>query len=80
MILKIRLQEPQEVLKVNLGVITKGEGYPDYQGPYEAIPKVTDQIFLTNKKSMNDDFTVKQITFLRIFNESGGYTVTIGDT
>jgi len=79
MILKVHLQEPKEVLKVNLGIITKGEGYPDYKGPYEAIPKVTDQVFPTNKKSMNNDFMVKQITFQRTYNESGGYTVTIGD-
>lgn len=70
-----------EVLDIALDLGTNGAGekYPPYTGSYEAIPKVIDQIFPTKKTSLEDDFTVRQITYLRTINESGGYTVTIGD-
>ena len=59
--------------------IGESKKYPSFSGPYEAIPKVNEQVFQTKNTSMEDDFTVKEITFLRTINESGGYTVTIGD-
>lgn len=76
--LKTSLQQTT-LLKTNLGVVTRGDGYPEYDGPYEAIPKVSEQVFETKKKSMEDDFTVKEITYLKTPNASGGYTLTIGD-
>jgi len=59
--------------------IGKSEKYPSFSGPYEATPKVNEQVFQTKNTSMEDNFTVKEITYLRTINESGGYTVTIGD-
>lgn len=66
-------------LELEIGTAIEGEGYPLYSGPYEAVPKVTEQTFDTDHKSLLDDFVVREITFLRTINESGGYTVTIGD-
>ena len=75
--------ESIESIDVNLDIGTVigggGGGYPTYEGPYEATPKVTAQTFETFHTSMEDDFKVNEITFLRTINESGGYTVTIGD-
>lgn len=71
---------PHTEIELEIGtVLCDGGGYPEYQGPYEATPKVTDQIFNTDHTSMLEDFKVNKITYLRNINESGGYTVTIGD-
>lgn len=64
---------------LEIGTVIGGGDYPEYAGPYEATPKVTEQVFPTKKRSLEDDFTVKEITFLRTANPAGGYTVTIGD-
>ena len=57
-----------------------GGGYPQYMGPYSARPKVRDQVFHTDKTSMEDDFIVKKITYLETPNAGGGLTITIGET
>ena len=71
---------PHTEIELEIGtVLCDGGGYPEYRGPYEATPKVTDQIFNTDHTSMLEDFKVNKITYLRNINESGGYTVTIGE-
>ena len=49
-----------------------------YQGPYDVIPRVYEQILDTKDKVMIDDVTVEIIPLTKIINQSNGYTVTIG--
>ncbi len=74
------LEEPEITFGIDIGTVVIGGGYPTYDGPYEAVPKVTEQIFETKKKSLEDDFTVKEITYLETPNIGGGFTVVIGET
>lgn len=78
--LDICLKE-DEPLNINLdiGTVVVGKDYPEYEGPYIAVPKVTDQIFETKKRSMEENFVVTKITHLETPNAGGGLTVTIGE-
>ena len=49
-----------------------------YEGPYDVIPRVYQQILETKDKVMNDDVTVEIIPLTKTLNHSNGYTVTIG--
>jgi len=60
------------------GIIVQGDRLPNYEGEYEAIPKVTEQAFPTKDRSMVDDFIVLSIPYSSVSNPQGGFTVTIG--
>ena len=49
-----------------------------YQGEYEVIPKVYEQILETDDMLMADDVTVREITFNLVSNEKG-LTAQIGE-
>lgn len=60
-------------------VDTGGGGYLEpYMGPYEATPKVTEQVLATKNKRMVDDVTIYEIPYHETSNQSGGYTAIIG--
>lgn len=48
-----------------------------YDGPYEAFPRFSEQEFETGEKFMHEDFTVHAIKYTEAPNDSG-ITVTIG--
>ena len=58
-------------------VVTKG-GYEPYDGAYEVVPRLHEQVLNTSKKIMHDDVTIKEIPIARVSNTSGGTTVIIG--
>ena len=49
-----------------------------YDGEYDVIPRVYQQILETKDKLMLDDVTVQVIPLVKTINQSNGYTVTIG--
>ena len=49
-----------------------------YEGDYNVIPRVYQQILDTKDKVMLDDVTVEIIPLAKTINLSNGYTVTIG--
>ena len=49
-----------------------------YDGEYDVIPRVYQQILETKDKLMLDDITVQIIPLVKTINQSNGYTVTIG--
>lgn len=51
-----------------------------YDGDYKIIPSITEQILETKNKYLIDNVTVTQIPYHTVSNESGGKTVTIGET
>ena len=79
--LEIELIESDENIDIDLqyGTVVVGKDYPEYEGSYEAIPKVGEQIFETKKTSMEENFVVKEISCLMTPNSGGGLTVTIGE-
>ena len=60
--------------------ISSGGGCEVYKGEYEVIPSVLEQILETKNKYLIDNVTVAQIPYHTVSNESGGKTVTIGET
>ena len=58
-------------------VYGKGGKYPDYEGSYELVPKLEDQVLPTKEKSMMQDLVVKEVPVARVSNPSGGKTCTI---
>ena len=49
-----------------------------YDGNYDVIPRVYQQVLPTKDKLMLDDVTVEIIPLSKIINLQNGYTVTIG--
>lgn len=49
-----------------------------YEGDYDVIPRVYQQVLPTKDKLMLDDVTVEIIPLTKILNLQNGYTVTIG--
>lgn len=49
---------------------------PDYEGEYNVIPKVDEQILETKDKSMLDDVTIEAVPYQEVPNEHG-ITVSI---
>ena len=70
---------PPVDIELSIGTVLHSDGYPLYEGPYEAVPKVVPQNFKTEHKEMSKDFKVKEITYLETSNSGGGITATIGE-
>jgi hypothetical protein len=62
------------------GVIAQSGGsFPKYEGEYEVIPSLAEDIKLeTAKKLMTDDVTVRKLPRYDVANEAGGTTVYLG--
>lgn len=62
------------------GVIAQSGGsFPKYEGDYEVVPSLAEDITLeTAKKLMTDDVTVKKLPRYDVANEAGGTTVYLG--
>ena len=52
---------------------------PVYDGPYEAVPKVTAQTLPTAKKLMRDDVSIRAIPYFDVSNSAGGNTIYIAN-
>lgn len=79
--IEVEIYEQTPVLEIGLVCeisVVDGDGrLPDYEGLYEAIPKVHPQTLETKDKSMKDNITVARIPYHEISNETGT-TVVIG--
>lgn len=64
--------------KTNFGEIFLVKTDDIYNGDYNVIPRVYQQVLETKDKVMLDDVTVENIPLSRVINLSNGYTVTIG--
>ena len=59
-------------------VIVVHEGYvPPYEGEYEVVPSLHEQVLQTRHKRMEDDVTVKEIPYAEAHNDAGGVTISI---
>ena len=78
--MRASVQTPHVDLKLEIGtVLCNGGGYPDYEGPYIAVPKTTEQVFHTYHREMQDNFTVREIAYIEQSNSAGGITAIIGE-
>ena len=78
--MNVSVQTPHVDLQLEIGtVLCNGGGYPDYEGPYIAVPKTTEQVFHTYHREMQGDFTVREITYIEELNSAGGITAIIGE-
>ena len=77
--IELETTNSQQDVAFDIGTVLYSDGYPLYDGPYEAVPKITEQNFETQNKSLIRDFKVKEITYLEVLNAAGGFTATIGE-
>ena len=72
---------PQETVTVQLDAVTRTSAgdVPVYDGPYEAIPKVTAQTLKTAQKLMREDVSVRAIPYFDVSNPAGGNTIYIAN-
>lgn len=71
----------QEPVTVQLDAVTRtsSSDVQVYDGPYEAIPKVTAQTLPTENKLMLEDISVRAIPYFNVSNPSGGNTIYIAN-
>lgn len=62
----------------NFGEIVTIRNNDIYEGDYNVVPRVYQQILPTKEKLMLDDVTVEVIPLTTVLNLSNGYTATIG--
>ena len=60
------------------GIIIERPTLPYYEGDYDIIPAVDEQVLSTKEKTMRDDLVIQEIPVYKTTNTSGGYTVIIG--
>ena len=72
---------PQETVTVQLDAVTRTSAgdVPVYDGPYDAIPKVTAQTLPTANKLMLEDVSVRAIPYFDVSNPAGGNTIYIAN-
>ena len=66
------------VFNTNFGEVFLVNTSEVYDGDYNVIPRVYQQVLETKDKLMLDDVTVEIIPLAKTINLSNGYTVTIG--
>lgn len=73
----LKEEKPTLNLKLDFGYVA--DVYEHYSGSYVVAPKVYAQTMDTKDKVMDDDVNIEKIYYSQTENESGGYTVQIGD-
>ena len=62
----------------NFGEIVQITTGDIYQGDYDVVPRVYQQVLPTKDKVMVDNITIEIIPLTKVINLQNGYTVTIG--
>ena len=73
-----RFIQTECTFRTNFGEVFLVKSDDVYDGDYNVIPRVYQQVLDTKDKVMIDDVTVEIIPLARVINLSNGYTVTIG--
>lgn len=76
--LDIRFIQTECTFHTDFGEVVLVKSDDVYDGDYNVIPRVYQQVLETKDKVMNDDVTVEVIPLAAVINLSNGYTVTIG--
>ena len=80
MIIKVSFVENNSTIKADFGELFEIENteFPYYEGPYTAVPAVTEQVLDTEQRIMRKNLVIEKIPFYKVSNNKGGDTVTIG--
>lgn len=76
--LKVQFAQTECSFRADFGEVILVKTDDTYDGDYDVIPRVYQQILETKDKLMLDDVVVEVIPILKVTNLSDGYTVTIG--
>ena len=76
--LDVKFIQSECSFKVDFGEVIFIRTDEVYDGDYDVIPRVYQQILPTKDKLMLDDVTVEVIPMMKVINVSNGYTATIG--
>lgn len=76
--LDVRFIQTECNFNIDFGEIILVKTDEVYDGDYNVIPRVYQQVLPTKDKLMTDDVTVEVIPLAKVLNPSNGYTVTIG--
>ena len=76
--LDVRFIQTECNFNIDFGEIILVKTDEVYDGSYNVIPRVYQQVLPTKDKLMTDDVTVEVIPLAKVLNPSNGYTVTIG--
>ena len=77
-IIPIRFVQTECTFNADFGEVILVKTEEVYEGDYNVIPRVYQQILETKDKLMLDDITVEIMPLAKTINLSNGYTVTIG--
>lgn len=75
---KVKFVHQECTFKPSFGEIFTIHTEDVYEGPYDVVPRVYEQILETKDKLMLNDVTVEIIPRSYVINQKNGYTVTIG--
>lgn len=75
---KARFVQYECTFRPTFGEVITIQNNDTYDGDYNVIPRVYQQILPTKDKLMRDDVTVEIIPLAKVKNIKNGYTVTIG--
>lgn len=76
--LDIKFIQTHCTFKADFGEVVLVKTDDTYDGDYNVIPRVYQQVLETKDKLMTDNVTVEVIPLSKVVNPSNGYTVTIG--
>lgn len=77
-LIPIKFVQTQCTFNADFGEVILVKTDEVYEGDYNVVPRVYQQVLETKDKLMLDDVTVEIIPLSRVINLSNGYTVTIG--
>lgn len=76
--LKVQFIQTGCIFNVDFGEVVFVRTDEIYEGDYDVIPRVYQQVLPTKDKLMIDDVTIEIIPLEKTLNISNGYTATIG--
>lgn len=76
--LKVQFIQTKCTFNVDFGEVVFVRTDERYEGDYDVIPRVYQQVLPTKDKLMIDDVTIEIIPLEKTLNISNGYTATIG--
>lgn len=76
--LKVQFIQTGCTFNVDFGEVVFVRTDEIYEGDYDVIPRVYQQVLPTKDKLMIDDVTIEIIPLEKTLNISNGYTATIG--
>lgn len=77
-VLKVKFAQTECSFRADFGEVFMVKTEDVYEGSYDVVPRVYQQVLPTKDKLMLDDVTVEIIPIQKVINLSNGYTATIG--